>query len=59
MKKIFTILAITGLSMYSFSQDMKNIKRDGVINVAFTESWKNTVNYTLAQEFAKFLDVDF
>jgi hypothetical protein len=59
MKKIFTTFILTIFTIYSFSQDMKNIKRDGVINVAFTESWKNTVNYTLAQEFAKFLDVDF
>jgi serine phosphatase RsbU (regulator of sigma subunit)/ligand-binding sensor domain-containing protein/ABC-type amino acid transport substrate-binding protein len=59
MKRVLTILLLSLITFGSYSQDMKNIKRTGTIHVAFTESWKNTISYTLAQEFAKFLDVDF
>ncbi|MCF6367126.1 MAG: transporter substrate-binding domain-containing protein [Bacteroidales bacterium] len=59
MKKI-AILLITILSpFFLYSQTLKKIKKEGKINIAFTESWRNTVNYTAAQEFAKFLDIEF
>jgi len=47
------------LPFFLNSQTLKEVKKEGKINIAFTESWKNTVNYTAAKEFAKFLDVEF
>jgi len=57
-KKIIFILIIFS-PFFLKSQTLKEIKKEGKINIAFTESWKNTVNYTAAKEFAKFLDVEF
>ncbi len=36
---------------------MEEIKESGVIYAAFTESSRNSINYRIAQEFAKFLNV--
>jgi len=62
MKNIKQKIIIAIILFFPFilnSQTLKEIKKNGKINIAFTESWKNTVNYTAAKEFAKFLDVEF
>lgn len=41
-----------------FSQSLRQIKENGKIRVAFTESGLRSVNYKFALEFAKFLNVD-
>ena len=58
MKKLsFLIFAL--LPFFLNAQTLNKIKKNGQIDIALTESWKNTVNYKAAQEFAKFLDVKF
>ena len=59
MKKVFTFIILFIFPFVLFSQTLKEIKKTGKVNIAFTQSWKNTVNYTAAQEFAKFLDIEF
>jgi len=58
-KKYFLLIFIFVLPLLVFSQTLENIKAKGEINIAFTKSNKNTVNYTIAKEFAKFLNVKF
>ena len=41
------------------AQTYSYVKSSGKMKVSFTESGKKTVNYLLAQEFAKFLNVEF
>ncbi len=60
MKKIkiiipFIFLFLTVISSYGRSLD--DIKKSGVIYAAFTESSRNSINYKIALEFAKFLNV--
>ncbi len=51
------ILLVNGL--LSFGQStLKEIKENGKIRIAFTESALNSVNYKFALEFAKFLNVE-
>ena len=58
MKKLsFLILVL--FPFFINAQTLNKIKKDGQINIALTESWKNTVNYKTAQEFAEFLNVKF
>ncbi len=57
MKQFIAILILSLLTSTLSAQTLNDIKQRGTINVAFTESGKNTVNNSLAQEFAKFLDV--
>ncbi len=57
-KNIFLILIII-LPGIIGAQTLSKIKKEGKIDIALTESWKNTVNYKAAEEFAKFLDVKF
>ena len=59
MKKTFFFIIIFFSPFVLLSQSLKEIKKAGKVNIAFTQSWKNTVNYTAAQEFAKFLDIEF
>ena len=59
MKNKIAIILILLFPIFLKSQTLQKIKKEGKINIAFTESWKNTVNYTAAKEFAKFLDVKF
>ncbi len=59
MKKQLLFILFFIIPFFIYSQTIKKIKKEGKITIAFTESWKNTVNYTAAQEFAKFLDVKF
>lgn len=60
MKRFLSILLIL---LYAITQTvtartLDEIRRSGVIRVAFTESGKQTVNYNFAKEFARFLNVD-
>lgn len=57
--KIIVVALAFLFPFQSYSQTLQKIKKSGEINIAFTESWKNTVNYTAAKEFAKFLDIEF
>ncbi len=59
MKKTSLLILLFFLPLFSFSQTLSKIKKEGNINIALTKSWKNTVNFKLAEEFAKFLDVKF
>ena len=56
-KNLLLILSL--IPFFLNAQTLNKIKKDGQIDIALTESWKNTVNYKAAQEFAKFLDVKF
>ncbi|NOZ33793.1 MAG: transporter substrate-binding domain-containing protein [Chlorobi bacterium] len=58
MKKI-SLLIIFFFPFFINAQTLSKIKKEGKINIGLTESWKNTVNYKIAEEFAKFLDVKF
>ena len=59
MKKFALLYIILIAPFFLYSQTLKKIKKEGKINIAFTKEWTNTVNYTAAQEFAKFLDIEF
>ncbi|MCD4793829.1 MAG: transporter substrate-binding domain-containing protein [Bacteroidales bacterium] len=59
MKRLFYLILTLSLPFFLNAQTLKDVKKRGEIDIAFTESWKNTVNYTAAQEFAKFLDIEF
>jgi len=52
----FLLLIITGLTLSA--QSLDEIKQRGTINIAFTQSSKNTVNFLLAEEFGKFLGLE-
>ncbi|MBN1251809.1 MAG: transporter substrate-binding domain-containing protein [Bacteroidales bacterium] len=59
MKKIiFLILIFFALPWILIGRDIKEIKKSGKIYAAFTESSLKSVNYKLALEFAKFLNVE-
>ena len=59
MKKILSILILlTLVTQAVWGRSLDEIRRSGVMRVAFTESGKKTVNFNLAKEFAKFLNVD-
>ncbi len=51
---MFLILLVPSLF---FGRDIKTIKKSGKIYAAFTESARKSLNYKLALEFAKFLNV--
>ncbi len=56
MKKyLFLILIFLPFMLHSRSLD--EIRKSGVLYAAFTESTKNSINYKIATEFAKFLNV--
>ena len=57
MKRITTVFLILFLTFSAFGRSLDEIKRSGVIYVAFTESSYNSVNRIIAEEFAKFLNV--
>ncbi len=57
MKKII-IFILLFLPSLLFSRTLEEIKKSGVLYVGFTQSWKNTINYIAAQEFANFLGVE-
>ena len=43
----------------AYSRTLDEIRRSGVVRVAFTESGKQTINYYFAKEFAKFINCEF
>ena len=57
MKKNLIILIFLLLSFSFFGRSLEEIKKSGVIYGAFTESSLNSINYQIAEEFAKFLNV--
>ncbi len=58
MYKRLAIIIITLLTInISFSRNLDDIKRSGVIYVAFTESSYNSINRLIAEEFARYLNV--
>ncbi|MEA2043652.1 MAG: transporter substrate-binding domain-containing protein [Bacteroidota bacterium] len=56
-KQVFLLVLFLPLLVHAQSYD--DIKNNGEIKVSFTESGTETVNYLLAKEFSKFLNVDF
>ena len=46
------------MALTSVARDLDEIKRSGVVRVAFTHSGLQTVNYAFAKEFAKYLNVE-
>lgn len=58
MRKLLLFI-LTFIPFLLNSQTLNKIKKNGQMDIALTESWKNTVNYKAVQEFAKFLDVKF
>mgnify|MGYP005838328341 CR=1 FL=1 len=52
---VYIILIFNALNVYS--RDIEEIKKSGVIYAAFTESSFKSINYQIALEFAKFLNV--
>ncbi len=58
MKKILIIFSIIILiPLLTFSRSIDEIKKSGVIYVAFTEGAYNSINRDIAEEFALFLNV--
>ncbi len=57
MKKLAGILFLLLLNVTFYARSLEEIKQSGVIYVAFTKSSKNSINYQIAEEFAKFLNV--
>ncbi|MCQ2973903.1 MAG: transporter substrate-binding domain-containing protein [Bacteroidales bacterium] len=59
MKKLLPLfILLIFISTISVGRSLDEIRRSGVVKVAFTESGLQTVNYRLAQEFAKFINCD-
>ncbi|MCR5456059.1 MAG: transporter substrate-binding domain-containing protein, partial [Bacteroidales bacterium] len=59
MKKILSlILLITMMVGAAYSRTLDEIRRSGVVRVAFTESGKQTINLQFAREFAKFINCE-
>ncbi len=59
MKKILIIFSIILLlPILTFGRSIDEIKRSGVVRVAFTKGFYNTINKELAEEFASFLNVE-
>ncbi len=57
MKKLAAFFILLVLAFNVWSRNLDDIKRSGVIYVAFTESSYNSINRYIAQEFARFLNV--
>ncbi|MBN2664854.1 MAG: transporter substrate-binding domain-containing protein, partial [Bacteroidales bacterium] len=57
MKK-YLIILFAFLPVFLFGRSLEEIKESGVIYAAFTESNFNSINYKIALEFAKFLNVE-
>ncbi len=57
-KRLLNILIILILTFNtSNARNLQQIKQSGVIYIAFTQSSRNSINYQIAEEFAKFLHV--
>jgi len=57
MKK-FLIILLAFAPIFIYGRSLEEIKQSGVIYAAFTESSLNSINYKIAEEFAKFLNVE-
>jgi len=57
IKNILLILILIHLYIIGAARNIDEIKRSGVIYVAITESAQKSINYSIALEFAKFLNV--
>ena len=59
MKRFLALLLIlVAITQTVTARTLDEIRRSGVIRVAFTQSGLETVNYNFAKEFARFLNVD-
>ena len=58
MKKTLFFLILLLIPSFLFPRSLEEIKKSGVLYVGFTQSWKNTINYIAAKEFAAFLGVE-
>ncbi len=59
MKKLIPlILLITMMVSAVYSRTLDEIRRSGVVRVAFTESGKQTINLQFAREFANFINCE-
>ncbi|MBR2201755.1 MAG: hypothetical protein IJ894_13630 [Bacteroidales bacterium] len=57
MKRFLSlILLITMVVSASYSRTLDEIRRSGVVRVAFTRSGMQTINRQFAEEFAKFIN---
>ncbi len=56
-RRFFYIFFLVFFVFSLYGRDLNEIKRSGKIYVAFTQSSRNSINYEIAQEFAKFLNV--
>lgn len=56
MKKIILLILLFSPLIIN-SRSLDEIKKSGVVYAAFTESSRNSINYKIALEFAKFLNV--
>lgn len=54
----FLLFAFLSQSFLSYSRDLETIKRSGKIYVGMTKDDKKNINYPLAVEFAKYLNVE-
>ncbi|MBQ5403987.1 MAG: transporter substrate-binding domain-containing protein [Bacteroidales bacterium] len=58
MKKLLPLILLLLSVMQSFSRSLDEIRRSGVVRVAFTKSGLRTINYQFAKEFANFLNCE-
>ncbi len=58
LRKIFLLVAVLLINTIAFPRDLDEIKRSGKIYVAFTSDDIRNINYPLAKEFARYLNVE-
>ena len=58
MRKQLIILLFLFIPIVIYSRTIEEIKRSGYIYAAFTEASYNSINRDIAEEFAKFLNVE-
>ena len=58
MKKLLPLILLLLTITQSFARTLDEIRRSGVVRVAFTQSGLKTINYQFAKEFANFLNCE-
>jgi len=58
LRRLFLILFLVLIFCGAWGRDLEEIRRSGRIRVAFTSDDLNNINYDLALEFAKYLNVE-
>ena len=57
-QRYFFIIILLIIPLFGIGQNLQEIKKNGKIHAAFTQSDLGGINYQLAKEFARFLNVE-